>query len=151
MTKQWNFKNSVSSRQFREFRDFSAIAENHWPYSGSVATTVGSVALVSESDSPRLKLAVSLALAEYRPFTAWYNSFSDLDYLPLVLYFAPFLVYCCVFILRTQCLYSFPYRLGDMEKTPLVSIVWEMVFFILISSNTIRLYLPSGKTNLYKY
>ena len=23
---------SVSSRQFREFRDFSAIAENHWPY-----------------------------------------------------------------------------------------------------------------------
>ena len=27
-----NFTNSVSSRQFREFRDFSAIAENHWPY-----------------------------------------------------------------------------------------------------------------------
>ena len=23
---------SVSSSQFREFRDFSAIAENHWPY-----------------------------------------------------------------------------------------------------------------------
>ena len=30
--KKWNFPNSVSSRQFREFRDFSAIAENHWPY-----------------------------------------------------------------------------------------------------------------------
>ena len=28
----WNFTDSVSSRQFREFRDFSAIAENHWPY-----------------------------------------------------------------------------------------------------------------------
>ena len=28
----WNFQSSVSSRQFREFRDFSAIAENHWPY-----------------------------------------------------------------------------------------------------------------------
>ena len=26
-----NFQNSVSSWQFREFRDFSAIAENHWP------------------------------------------------------------------------------------------------------------------------
>ena len=25
------FTDSVSSRQFREFRDFSAIAENHWP------------------------------------------------------------------------------------------------------------------------
>ena len=37
---------------------------------GSVATTVGPVALVSESDSPILKLAVSLALAEYRHFTA---------------------------------------------------------------------------------
>ena len=28
----WNFPNSVSSLQFREFRDFSAITENHWPY-----------------------------------------------------------------------------------------------------------------------
>ena len=27
-----NVTDSVSSRQFREFRDFSAIAENHWPY-----------------------------------------------------------------------------------------------------------------------
>ena len=27
-----NFTDSGSSRQFREFRDFSAIAENHWPY-----------------------------------------------------------------------------------------------------------------------
>ena len=27
-----HFTDSVSSRQFREFREFSAIAENHWPY-----------------------------------------------------------------------------------------------------------------------
>ena len=29
---------SVSSRQFREFRNFSAIAENHWPYHESNIT-----------------------------------------------------------------------------------------------------------------
>ena len=28
----WNFADSVSSRQFCELCDFSAIAENHWPY-----------------------------------------------------------------------------------------------------------------------
>ena len=35
LTREWticlNFTDSVSSRQFCEFRDFPAIAENHWP------------------------------------------------------------------------------------------------------------------------
>ena len=30
--KKIHFTDSVSGRQFREFRDFSAIVENHWPY-----------------------------------------------------------------------------------------------------------------------
>ena len=38
---------SVSSRQFREFRDFSAISENHWPYIMHV---------VSEQFSMQIKL-----------------------------------------------------------------------------------------------
>ena len=42
---------SVSSRQFREFRDFSAIAENHWPY-------IINVAVVFDSGSTSTKITL---------------------------------------------------------------------------------------------
>ena len=41
----WNFTNSASSRQFR---DFSAIAENHWPY------ITASMSLIFVVISPKL-------------------------------------------------------------------------------------------------